>query len=185
MKILINKYEIKFVRRFKTLLLLIPIFSFTSMLHAQQFEQGSGIGGCQAGSGVCNGWQWQGQQQGEQQQPSAPPAKWVDRWGAVAIGGDAGHPAIIGLSENMASRGSAESTALTKCKSQRGGETCSIKQSYANQCVALAWGNTGGGGVAVGRNTNEAQKKSLVLCSKNAPDCEVLYTDCSMPVRIQ
>jgi hypothetical protein len=123
---------------FKILLILILFFLSMSMLRAQQFEQGSGIGGCQAGSGVCNGWQWQGSQQQSSPQPSAPPVRWADRWGALVIGGEIGKPAVFGVSSNMESESSAKTLAINKCKALGGGDTCKIKTIYYNQCIALA-----------------------------------------------
>jgi hypothetical protein len=167
-------------------LILITAGMFVQIAHAEgSCPEGMAPMGQKCEGGYCIPNCAPGDYSQQSQPQQLPPVKWADRWGAVAIGGGSGHPAIVGLSENMANRGSAETTALSKCKSQRGGETCSIRQSYSNGCIALAWGNVGGGGVAVGHDANEAKEKSLALCGKNSSDCEVLYTGCSMPVRIQ
>ena len=169
----------------KILLILTLIFLSVPMLHAQQFEQGSGIGGCQAGSGVCNGWQWQRSQQQSSPQPSAPPVRWADRWGALVIGGETGKPAVFGVSSNMDSKSSAETWAINKCKALGGGDTCIVNMTYHNGCIALAEGEKFGATTTAGAELSETKTRAVRLCNEKYKNCDIVYSACSMPVRIQ
>ena len=177
-----------FPRILYSTLIVIAVHLIMPAAHAQQYEQGSGIGGCQAGSGVCNGWQWQGQSRQESpqpQQPPAPPMKWADRWGTIVIGGESGKPAIFGVSSNMPSKSTAETLAINKCKTLGGGGTCKIFITYHNQCITLAEGNPIGTQAVNGPDLNEIKVRALKLCNAQYKNCDIVYSECSMPVRIQ
>lgn len=118
----------------------------------------------------------------QQQQPSAPPPRWLDRWGAVAIDAVAGK---MGTATDRKSRRDAERTALKDCKS-RGGTEQQCKKTlliYGNGCGAVAMGadlvlGRGGGSI------EEASARAMKECGLNSTGCEVLYTRCSYPVLV-
>lgn len=116
------------------------------------------------------------------QQPSAPPPRWIDRWGAVSLDIVASK---MGVATEKKSRREAQRSALKDCQG-RGGSAQECKKSlftYGNGCGALALGSDyvafdGGGTV------EEASSKAQKLCSLKSTDCEVLYTRCSYPVLV-
>jgi len=107
---------------------------------------------------------------------------WEDRWGAIARGKAGGWGAVA----NFASERSAKEAALKQCQTTATTKTanCKISIIYYNQCVAYVWGASGGvSSSAVDVPT--ASKQAMAQCSKSSADCEVLYSDCSLPARIK
>jgi hypothetical protein len=116
----------------------------------------------------------------------ASPVKWVDRWGSIVIGWDANNNGIFGKSVNMPNKADAEATAMKDCKLQRGGTTCYVAITYEDQCAALAVGTGHGGGTSGGQNPEEAKQGAIKACTRGGgKDCYVLYSACSMAVRVQ
>jgi len=149
--------------------------------YAQDYEQGSGIAGCQAGSGVCNGPQQLQQQQSVQQQaPQAPPEKWESRWGAIAT--DEPH-GVLGSSAGISTGEGAGRVAINDCRI-KGGIDCTLQVSYANGCGALVVGDKVFN-ANWGATVDEAVQKGLSMCKKASPNCHVYYTTCSPAVRVQ
>jgi len=112
--------------------------------------------------------------------PRQPRVVWADRWGAIAM--DSGYS--VGVSENQASKFAASAEALQLCASNRNSQHCKVKLAYYNQCAAIAWG-TRYSGVGNAQTQAQAQSEALQGCAKGAPDCKIVYTACSLPVRVQ
>ncbi|WP_082575581.1 DUF4189 domain-containing protein [Lysobacter sp. Root667] len=118
----------------------------------------------------------------QQQGPSAPQPRWLDRWGAVAIDAVASK---MGTATDRKSSRDAERTALKDCKN-RGGTEQQCKKTllvYGNGCGAVAVGSDfivarGGGSI------EEASARAQKECGMNSTECEVLYTRCSYPVLV-
>ncbi len=119
-------------------------------------------------------------QQQPTQRQSRPNPIWVDKFGAIAtdIPHDTG-----GASVNEADRSSAEQAAIANCKSN-GGVTCTIEIWYVNQCVALVGGDTGHNAKA-GLTIDLATQAAMKVCNASDTHCQVTYTACSPPVRVQ
>ena len=119
-----------------------------------------------------------------QQQPrpqQSPPPKWVNHWGAIATALPQG---IVGVSTNLFSDADATQSALSDCRS-KGGTNCKIELSYGNQCIAMAVGNPGYS-VDLGPTPTAASEKTLKGCTDGGfASCHVIYTGCSLPVRIR
>ncbi|MBB1627004.1 DUF4189 domain-containing protein [Achromobacter sp. UMC71] len=113
--------------------------------------------------------------------PPVPQVRWEARWGAIAMDNASGKTAVAG---SQASRQQAESAAVALCQKKGGGD-CRVRISYANQCGVMAWGN--GWSVAKYAPTlKEASEQALSQCQKEiGATCEIFFSDCSMPVRVQ
>jgi hypothetical protein len=116
----------------------------------------------------------------QSQQPMLLPARWLDRWGALAPDDSAG---ILGTSANMFSEQMAKDAALRDCQA-KGGARCRSPVSYHDQCVAMVAGHNGYD-VSVGPTIEKAIEASTRRCSRKSADCHVYYSACSYPVRIQ
>ena len=68
---------------------------------------------------------------------------------------------------------------------QKGGGACKLEISYANQCGVIVWGNNW----AVAKfaaTLEQATELALNQCNRDSGGtCEVFFSDCSMPVRVQ
>jgi hypothetical protein len=84
------------------------------------------------------------------------------------------------VAANENSQAKAEQIALSKC----GKSDCEIMISYRNQCVAYAWG-VGRGGFDSAPEIRRAEASAMALCTSTGVSCEIIYSACSMPVRIQ
>lgn len=92
-----------------------------------------------------------------------------------------GKTAVAGNKRNQKQ---AESEAVASC-TKKGGSNCKVTVSYGNQCGVLAWGNNW----TVSRSAptlEEASKQALDQCQRDiGAACEVFFSDCSLPVRVQ
>lgn len=121
------------------------------------------------------------QPQPQSRQSSPPPPQWVDYWGAIATAPDQG---VIGVSTNLSSDSEAKHAALSDCHS-KGGLNCKIGLSYRNQCIAFIGAHLGYG-LDVGPTPTAASEKTLKDCTDSGlTNCHVIYTGCSLPVRIR
>jgi len=122
------------------------------------------------------------QQQGQQQTPQPPPEQWADHWGAIATDGLSGS---FGASTNLLTRSSAEQAALTDCQSKKGSQNCKIETWYRNGCAAMVLSDKGHN-VTNGATADEAIRAGMKICSA-AKDgrCDVYYSACSLPQRVQ
>ena len=112
--------------------------------------------------------------------PAAPPARWVDRWGAIA----SDRISVFGIVSDKASKSEAERAALSECRTRGGGE-CQVTFAYHNQCAAVAAGQKGT--ISFHAPTvEEAIEASLKKCEvEKGGECRVYYSGCSLPVRVQ
>lgn len=118
---------------------------------------------------------------GANQQPAAPPVRWADRWGAIAVDDNA----VFGIVTDMSSKHQAQEAAIAECK-KRGGRECKVQLAYYNQCAAVAAGNS------VSRTSTRAHKEEAIaaaISNCEAVDgqgvCRVYYSGCSLPVQVQ
>lgn len=115
---------------------------------------------------------------------TSPQEIWSDRWGAIAVdsvqSGSVGFSAVTGMKR----KGQAERAALSSCRS-KGGTNCEVKISYHNQCAALIWGDRGFN-TSSAASAGEATQIGLEKCYRaKDSNCEVFYSGCSAPERIQ
>lgn len=110
-------------------------------------------------------------------QPVAP--VWADRWGAIASDGNG----TYGIVTDKASRRKAQKTAIEECK-KRGGGSCAVRRDFYNQCAAVTSG-TITAATANAPTEDEAVKIGKEICRTNGDNnCQVYWSGCSMPVRV-
>ena len=137
-------------------------------------------GGCPDGyfpiGGGNGGWQGCAPMGGGRDEDPGP--QWKSRWGAIATGKGA-----FGAVENATSKGTAERIAMQRCRASTPGAQCKIKGSYHDQCVALSWGDSG---ALAFRSPDQAdaERMAVASCSKYTTDCQLYYSACSLPVRV-
>lgn len=124
-----------------------------------------------------------------QASPQQPTGKWIDTWGAIAMG-SINSTTTYGVTTGKLSKSEATEDALRRCASH--GETnCRVGLAYKNQCAAVAEPQINGlpfaegfsafmGAIDVARASMLARDK----CEKGnrkMPDvqCKVIYTACS------
>ncbi|WP_446652316.1 DUF4189 domain-containing protein [Blastomonas sp.] len=113
------------------------------------------------------------------QGPGRKQPQWESRWGAVATANGA-----FGYSHSWASEDQAVNEALAQCSRDAGGATCMLKQSYHDQCIALAWGQRGSNTVSA-PYVEQAEQLAVENCSKRTTNCKIFYSGCSLPERVQ
>lgn len=112
-----------------------------------------------------------------------PEPEWASRWGAISVGRSVSGTGM-GASTNMKSEQDAKDAALRQCFDNNGGELCRSKIfSYQDQCVAMAWGNAYFA-IWSAATIKIAAETAMRNCSKKTEDCQIYYSDCSYPVRI-
>lgn len=120
-----------------------------------------------------------GPQQSQQSTNQRPAIKKSSSYGAVAWGSGSSY----GSSANQTSKQNAINTALQKCSS--GGDTCKIQVTYSNQCVAQTYGVKPDGSywwrISYGSTQKKATQAALKDCSKTAKNCQVSFSECSLP----
>ncbi|WP_316697810.1 DUF4189 domain-containing protein [Xanthomonas hydrangeae] len=121
--------------------------------------------------------------------PQRPIGKWVDSWGAIAMG-SMNSITTYGVTTGKSSKSDAVEDALTRCSSH--GETnCRIGLAYKNQCAAVAEPQTNGlpfaDGFSAFMGASSVARASMLATEKcrkgnsatpNA-QCKVVYTACS------
>ena len=133
---------------------------------------GSGAQGCAPVPGY--------NQQHDQIQTQRPQSQWADHWGAIAT--DMANNSV-GLASNMTSDSQATVAAIADCQS-KGGLACKVEIVYGNGCTALAAGDTGHNAKA-GATVKAASQAAMKICSAADTHCQVYYSACSLPQRIQ
>lgn len=118
--------------------------------------------------------------QGDSSQPSAPPVRWADRWGAIAT--DAQN-ARLGAVVDFPNERKAKRASLETCQ-QNGGTNCSVEIAYVNQCAVLVTGDRLYNS-ARGPTVEAATQYAMNVCEKGDSNCRVYYSACSLPVRVQ
>lgn len=157
-------------------LLALGVFASGTAGAEQGCSDGFYPGGAQPGGQVCVPIPGYGTSGGADQ---APVEQWRPRWGAIATD-PSGKTGIAG---NASSKAKAERAALSQCK-DKGGASCKVQISYRNSCGVLAWGS-GYLAVASADTLSEASQLALGNCSKDSPECEVFFSDCSYAERVR
>lgn len=115
-----------------------------------------------------------------------PLGKWINTWGAVAIG-SLGLERNYGVTTGKFSKAEAESDALARC-SKHGEKNCQIGLSYFNQCIAVGEPQINGKPNLAGRVQffgNASPEKAAIAAqeackTKNPQDqCKVVYKACT------
>lgn len=117
---------------------------------------------------------------GSQPGLSTPPVVWEDHWQALATDTPKG---ILGISTGMLTADDAESAALSDCKS-KGGSACSLEISFVNGCIAMVVGKSRKN-VRGAKTKLEAEKAAISQCQSNDSGCQIYYSACSLPTRLQ
>lgn len=105
--------------------------------------------------------------------------QWETRWGAAAVTNGA-----FGYSNNWPTEHQAINEALSRCSRDAGGATCTLAQSYHDQCIALAWGQKGSNTISA-PNIGQAEQLAVENCSKRTTSCKIYYSGCSYPGRVR
>ncbi|MEI2428933.1 DUF4189 domain-containing protein [Lysobacter yananisis] len=157
----------------RSLLLILSIGSAAACPPGTIPQQGIGWLGCAPVPGT-----------GASQSPIHPAREiWEDRWGAIAVD-DAPNSVGIGSASGLKRKSAAERAALKSCK-EKGGTRCEVKLSYYSQCAVMVWGARGF--TINGAATIEKAAEIGIEKCKGAedPSCEVYFSDCSYPERVQ
>jgi Domain of unknown function (DUF4189) len=104
---------------------------------------------------------------------------WEARWGAVAIGGGGFGAVADQHTERVAIQAATKQCQTTAADR---GKNCKAL-SYYNQCAVLAWGSNGyifQRAVDLPTATSEGMQK----CSTQYDDCQIYYSACSLPKRV-
>jgi hypothetical protein len=116
---------------------------------------------------------------GNQQAPQPPSEQWERRWGAIATDAPNG---VIGVTIDKRSKREASQAAVSDCQ-QQGGVNCRIDVAYDNQCAVLVVG-VNGYNTPNAATAEKATELGMKTCrDAGSPDCRVLYSACSLPVR--
>lgn len=108
-----------------------------------------------------------------------PAPIWKYHWGAIA--GDRGNGSQ-GFAINALSKRQAKEIALEDCRAH-GGKNCVILFEYGNQCAAVAQVKGGGPlGMARDETSKKAESRAMETCGEAT--CEIVYSVCSLPVRM-
>jgi len=153
----------------------IPAFAEGGSCPSGYFPTGGGTAGSHGCAPMNNDLP-----NGEQQQPPDPGPRWQTRWGAIAIDGQ--NSKFAG-SDGLSTSSKAKKAAMEQCRNS-GGKKCKVLVAYYNQCGALAWGQSGAT-ASRGPVIEEVMKQSIAACSENTSGCQVFYSGCSYPERIQ
>lgn len=164
------------MQKVRLLILGVSMFAPGGVNAEQGCSDGFYPGGTQPGGQICVPIPGYGTSGGANQ---APIEQWRPRWGAIATD-PSGKTGIAG---NASSKAKAEKAALNQCK-DKGGADCRVNISYRNSCGVLAWGG-GFMAVASADTLSEASQLALGNCSKDSSECEIFFSNCSFPERIQ
>jgi hypothetical protein len=124
------------------------------------------------------------EQPSQPSQPQQKQQKWVDTWGAIAIGNSTVDGAgVIGAATGMTNERQASNAALAQCKEKSGGQTCKIRAAYYNQCAVVLWGDTGNY-VSHAATVEIATEMSMNTCNAQYANCSVYYWGCSPAKRV-
>lgn len=106
---------------------------------------------------------------------------WMTTWGAIAADGERN---VVVSTFGQQRKRKAESSAIKECRAKGGSKKCKVMISFYNQCAAMAAGDTRA--IAYRAGTAEMAKEEVLRsCSALTPNCEVIQTVCSYPVRVQ
>ena len=103
------------------------------------------------------------------------PPKIINRYGAVAWNSATNN---FSSAKNESSKSQANSVALAGC-----GVGCKIMNSYANSCIAVAWGAKRVGSTTITEsnpNLQIAESNALAKCNRSkAQNCKIVLSECS------
>jgi hypothetical protein len=102
---------------------------------------------------------------------------WENRFGAVARGYGEG---FSGAVEGAKSEREARKIALSRCTETK----CKIVSLVRNGCQAVA-SSDDGSGYGRAENKQDAINMALQNCLKRGGQCDIGYSDCSLPVRVK
>lgn len=98
-------------------------------------------------------------------------------WGAIAIDPEAVHGGV-GVAAYMPSEALAQARALKDCRETGGSESCRIQFTYADQCAAIAWGDSSLS-AAKASTQKSASEFALNSCGERTTNCKLVYANCS------
>ena len=154
----------------KPLILCLALFCFTGLALAE--------GRCPDGyfpiGGGDGGWEGCAPMGGDNDAGNNKPPQWQDSWGAIAVTNGA-----FGYSYDFSSEQAAIQEALSQCQKNASGKTCTLEQSYYNQCIALAWGNRGSNTVSA-PDIAQAEQLAIKNCEGRTKNCKIYYSGCSL-----
>jgi len=118
-------------------------------------------------------------------QTQQPQIRWANRWGAIAISSKSisGGSSVVGAATSKATKAKAQKAAIAECRS-KGGAKCILKLAYYNQCAVLVWGDSGYN-LVNDQTIEKATSNAMNSCSKADKNCQVYYSACSLPERVQ
>ena len=158
-------------------LFIILTLSYSTTIRAEYGCQSGFVPVYQSNRQVCVAdynlpvWKQQGQQ------PQAPAEIWEDRFGAIAR--EPTGPNYF-FSVDQASEDSAKDDALRKC-----GSGCTITGTFRNGCTALTWG-AGASYFESAETKKQSESKALRACRVDSKtECKLIFSACSLPVRVQ
>jgi hypothetical protein len=105
---------------------------------------------------------------------------WVSQWQAIA--GDR-RVRALGTSKGLMTPEDAQSAALNDCRF-KGGRHCTVYVTRGNGCVAMAQGDQTFW-IATGNDLAAAETEATSTCSRGDQGCSVIYSNCSLPARVQ
>lgn len=109
-----------------------------------------------------------------------PPAPaYTSQWGAIVIDGTSGGAGTV---TGRDTEKAAIRDATRDCESH-GASGCKLALTYANSCAAIAWSDQGYG-VASQVRSEDANNDAMDGCRKHHGECKIVYSDCSMPRRL-
>lgn len=153
-------------------------------VHAQVFPCGGSepgvvvVGQTQSGQGVGSIPLCQTVEQTQNSKTQA--AQWESRWGAITA--DVGH-GVVGSSSGAPDANAAEHEAVADCQA-KGGSDCKVQISFANGCDVMLTGKKTFN-LNWGATQAEATQKAIQTCAANDTDCQVYFSTCSPPARLQ
>src|SRR4051794_28182730 len=106
-------------------------------------------------------------------------APYLTQWGAIAIDDVAGRAGAV---TGRATEAAAKREALDDCKA-KGGSQCRISLAYDNECAAVAW-MPGYRSSSSAPTVEEAKNDALSRCNRGSGSCQIVYSACSLPRRV-
>ena len=104
---------------------------------------------------------------------------YVTQWGAIAIDEVLGRAGAV---TGRASQREAKKDSLADCEA-KGGTKCELALTYDNECAAAAW-VAGHLSVTSAPTKEEAESSAIDRCNKKGGGCQVVYSACSLPRRV-
>lgn len=108
-----------------------------------------------------------------------PQPSYVSQWGAIALDDDVD---AAGTVTGRSSEREAKRDALADCAA-KGGRSCHISLVYDNECAAAAW-ETNLIFLASERTIEEAKDRAMAKCQEKRSSCQIVYSACSLPRRV-